>query len=95
MKRRARGATLPRAFALPPHSRPGRPIFPDRRPLIAALVIGFTLVDNAFVHADDFERAQQIADHLQPQTLNKKLDRFARQYCPAAAEFSSSYHWSF
>jgi hypothetical protein len=56
--------------------------------------IGFTLVDNAFAHIDDFDRAQEIADHLRPQTLHKKLDRFARQYCPAAAEFSSGYHWS-
>jgi DNA-binding transcriptional ArsR family regulator len=58
------------------------------------LKIGFKLVDNAFVDIDDFERAQQIADRLKPQTLHRKLDRFARQFCPAASEFTGGYHWS-
>ena len=58
------------------------------------LKIGFKLVDNAFVDVDDFGRAQQIADRLKPQTLHRKLDRFARQFCPAASEFTGGYHWS-
>jgi hypothetical protein len=58
------------------------------------LKIGFRLVDNAFDDIDDFERAQQIADRLKPQTLHRKLDRFARQFCPAASEFTGGYHWS-
>lgn len=58
------------------------------------LKIGFKLLDNAFVDVDDFERAQQIADRLKPQTLHRKLDRFARQFCPAASEFTGGYHWS-
>lgn len=56
--------------------------------------IGYTLVDNAFTDIHDFERAQQIADRLRPITLHRKLDRFARQFCPAAAEFAAGYHWS-
>lgn len=56
--------------------------------------IGYKLLDNAFVDLDDFARAQQIADHLKPLTLHRKLDRFARQFCPAAAEFHAGYHWS-
>ena len=58
------------------------------------LKIGHRLVDNAFVQIDDFARAQQIADRLKPQTLHRKLDRYARQFCPAAAEFTAGYHWS-
>lgn len=58
------------------------------------LHIGYRLVDNAFVNIDDFARAQQIADHLKPATLHRKLDRYARQFCPAAAEFTAGYHWS-
>ena len=58
------------------------------------LKIGFKLVDNAFVDIDDFERAQQVADRLKPQTLHRKLDRLARQFCPAASEFTGGYHWS-
>jgi hypothetical protein len=56
--------------------------------------IGYKLLDNAFVDIDDFARAQQIADRLKPLTLHRKLDRFARQFCPAAAEFTAGYHWS-
>jgi hypothetical protein len=58
------------------------------------LKIGYKLVDNAFVAIDDFVRAQQIADRLKPQTLHRKLDRYARHFCPAAAEFTAGYHWS-
>jgi hypothetical protein len=56
--------------------------------------IGYQLLDNAFTHIDDFEQAQQIADRLRPQTLHRKLERFARQFCPVASEFTAGYHWS-
>jgi hypothetical protein len=56
--------------------------------------IGHQLLDNAFIDIADFERAQQIADRLKPQALHRKLDRFARLFCPAAAEFTAGYHWS-
>jgi hypothetical protein len=59
------------------------------------LKIRHRLVDNAFVNIEDFERAQSIADRLKPQTLHRKLDRYARQFCPAASGFRSGYHWSF
>lgn len=58
------------------------------------LHIGYRLVDNAFVAIDDFARAQQVADRLKPETLRRKLDRYARQFCPAASEFAAGYHWS-
>lgn len=58
------------------------------------LRIGYRLVDNAFVQIDDFARAQQIANRLKPETLHRKLDRYAHQFCPTAAEFTAGYHWS-
>ncbi len=58
------------------------------------LHVGYRLADNAFVDIDDFARAQQISDRLKPQTLHRKLDRYARQFCPAASEFTAGYHWS-
>ena len=61
---------------------------------LTRLKIGYKLVDNAFVDIDDFARAQQIADRLKPATLHRKLDRFVRQFCPAAAQFTAGYHWS-
>lgn len=56
--------------------------------------IGYQLLDNAFIGIDDFQRAQQIADHLKPRTLHRKLDRFARTFCPVVAQFRAGYHWS-
>lgn len=56
--------------------------------------IGFTLLDNAFVEIDDFERAQQLADGMRAKTLHRKLDQYARQFCPAVSEFRAGYHWS-
>lgn len=58
------------------------------------LKIGYRLVDNAFVAIDDFALAQRIADRLKPSTLHRKLDRFVRRFCPAAAAFPAGYHWS-
>lgn len=58
------------------------------------LHIGYKMVDNAFVDIDDVARAQQIAGRFKPQTLHRKLDRYARQFCPAAAAFTAGYHWS-
>jgi hypothetical protein len=45
------------------------------------------MVDNAFVDIDDFALAQRIADRMKPASLHRKLDRFARWLCPAAAAF--------
>ncbi len=58
------------------------------------LKIGYQLMDNAFVDIEDFALAQRIADRLKPHTLHRKLDRFVRQFCPAAAAFPAGYHWS-
>lgn len=56
--------------------------------------IGYELLDNAFLAIEDFGRAQEIADRFKPQTLHRKLDRFARQFCPVVSEFPAGYHWS-
>lgn len=56
--------------------------------------VAFRLVDNAFVEIEDFGRAQQIADELDPGFLHRRLDQLARQYCPVIRHFSSGYHWS-
>lgn len=56
--------------------------------------IGHKLVDNAFVEIDDFERAQDLADRMGPKALHRKLDQYARQFCPVVSEFMAGYHWS-
>jgi len=52
------------------------------------------MLDNGFVHVADWAHAQRLADHLKPQWLHRKLDRYARQFCPPVALFDSGYHWS-
>jgi hypothetical protein len=56
--------------------------------------IDFATADNAFVRIADFERAQQLADTLNPQLLHRHLDRYARLCCPVLDVFEQSYHWS-
>lgn len=56
--------------------------------------IGFSLVDNAFVDIEDFERAQEISDRLTAGPLHRLLDRLVETYCPVIRHFDSGYHWS-
>lgn len=56
--------------------------------------IGFDLLDNAFMHIDDFDAAQKLADALPIRKLHRRLDRFARLYCPVIRHFRSGFHWS-
>ena len=56
--------------------------------------VDFTLMDNAFVHISDWTRAQQIADELDINRLHRRLDQFARRFCPIHRSFGVAYHWS-
>jgi len=61
---------------------------------LTAAGIGFTLADNAFLHIDDWARAQTLADRLSPDQLHHILDRYAQRCCPMLDVFAQSYHWS-
>lgn len=56
--------------------------------------IAYEQLDNAFVHIEEFERAQELADTLRIEFLHRRLNRFARTYCPVVRKFPSGYHWS-
>src|SRR5262249_43667637 len=56
--------------------------------------IGYTLVDNAFTHIDDFSKAQKMADRFDVGPLHRSLNRFARRYCPVLSQLGLRYHWS-
>jgi hypothetical protein len=58
------------------------------------LGIEHQLVDNAFVQIADWPRAQQIANGWEAKRMHRKLDAFARTYCPIYREFAGGYHWS-
>lgn len=56
--------------------------------------IGFCLLDNAFEYIEDYDRAQQLSNDFDVEWLHKKLDSFAKKYCPVHAHFNQVYHWS-
>ena len=56
--------------------------------------IGFDLVDNAFTHIGDWNRAQQIANGWDPKPIHARLDQFARTFCPIFRSCGVQYHWS-
>ncbi len=57
--------------------------------------IPFERVDNAFLYIDDPKRAQRLANRLDAKQLHKRLDQWAKRYCPIHRRFPSGYHWSF
>jgi len=56
--------------------------------------LGYQVLDNAFVQIDNWEKAQQISESLSIEKLHKKLDAFAKAYCPVHTQFKQQYHWS-
>ena len=56
--------------------------------------IAFEMADNAFLSIADPKRAQTIADRLDAKQLHRRLNRWARQFCPVHQRFASGYHWS-
>ena len=55
--------------------------------------VDYQMADNAFLSIADFEAAQQLADRLRPQTLHRRLDRWAKRYCPFLTQFPAGVHW--
>ena len=56
--------------------------------------IDYRLLDNAFVQIADWERAQQIVNGWEAKRIHRKLDEFAKTYCPIFRTFGVAYHWS-
>jgi len=56
--------------------------------------IGSTLVDNAFLKIDDWQRAQEISDQLQVGKLHQAFDQIAQRYCPLLGKLQWTYRWS-
>jgi hypothetical protein len=61
---------------------------------LAAAGIEFSLADNAFLRIAHFERAQALADAMKPDELHRRLDRYAKRFCPVSDVFAQTYHWS-
>jgi hypothetical protein len=56
--------------------------------------IVYKMVDNAFVHIDDYAAANKIANEFDVEILHQRLDQFARQYCPVITDLNLTYYWS-
>jgi len=56
--------------------------------------IEYRILDNAFGWIGDFERARKLADEFSVEMVHRKLDEFARRYCPLIQQFGLSCHWS-
>jgi hypothetical protein len=61
---------------------------------LTASGIDYAMADNAFIRIDDFERAQKLADELNPDTLHRILDTYVQRCCPVSEVFDTTYHWS-
>lgn len=57
--------------------------------------IAFDMADNAFLWIADPKQAQVFADRLDAKQLHRRLDRWAKQFCPVCLRFRAGYHWSF
>ena len=56
--------------------------------------IAYEMADNAFLWISDFGRAQRLAERLGAKQLHRRLDRWARQFCPPRRLFRSGCRWS-
>lgn len=56
--------------------------------------IGCKMLDNAFLEIDDFGKAQELADSFSVGVLHRKLDSFAKRFCPVIKRFHLTCHWS-
>lgn len=61
---------------------------------LSAAGIDFALADNAFVRVADIDRAQALADAMKPDELHRRLDHYAKRFCPVLDVFAQRYHWS-
>ena len=62
---------------------------------LAKAGIAFERADNAFLSIADPKQAQSLADSLKPKGLHRRLDKWAKRFCPIVGHFHSAYHWSF
>ena len=55
--------------------------------------IGYEMADNAFVHIENYEQANELAQ-WEVSELHEKLNGYAAQFCPAPDRLAISCHWS-
>lgn len=56
--------------------------------------LDYSILDNAFLDISSFPDAQKVFDSLSVKMIHRKLDHFAKKYCPVFSHFKQTYHWS-
>ncbi|MGC1954253.1 MAG: hypothetical protein WA970_17095 [Gammaproteobacteria bacterium] len=57
--------------------------------------IDFEMAENAFISIAEPKKAQTLAEALEAKPLHRRLDRWAKTFCPILRHFRAGYHWSF
>jgi hypothetical protein len=60
---------------------------------LQATGITYQLADNALSQCGDWQRAQELADRLDPRELHDKLKELTQTCCPVSSQFPNGYHW--
>jgi hypothetical protein len=60
---------------------------------LQATGITYQLADNALSQCGDWQRAQELADSLDPRELHDKLKELTQTCCPVSSQFPNGYHW--
>jgi len=56
--------------------------------------IKYRMLDNAFEHIEDYQKAQQLSDNIDISKIHQRLDLLSKKYCLVASHFGQLYHWS-
>lgn len=56
--------------------------------------IGYELHDNAFLSVEDWEKAQNLSDHIRANDFHQVLDILANRYCPFIKTYNLMYQWT-
>lgn len=54
----------------------------------------YKMLDNAFIEISDWEKANEISQHLDIKELHQELNAFASKFCPVYKTFKQLYHWT-
>ena len=57
--------------------------------------IRFQKVDNTFVHISDFDRANELAEQMDHESLEKRFNQLACRWVSVFDRFNGDIHWSF
>ena len=56
--------------------------------------VDYELIDNAFVRIDDYQKAQQLSNNFDARQLQRRLNQWAKRFCPASTAIEGNYYWT-